>query len=153
MGLCKTSNFSIFAFTKDNDLKCCTRSYSSCVYRMRFEENNFQNHDVTLGNSIAAEGSSFEICEICENNWTENHFRRSGTRLLYKLKWQYAMAEESQDLITTAITNSSMHCRLKMSARPRCLQALWVYIRIVVRKSRKERLRLNHVIIYLNIIW
>ena len=34
MGLYKTSNFSIFAFTKDNNLKFCTRSYSSCVYRM-----------------------------------------------------------------------------------------------------------------------
>ena len=34
MGLCKTSNFPIFTFTKDNDLKFRTRSYSSCVYHM-----------------------------------------------------------------------------------------------------------------------
>ena len=34
MGLCKTSNFSIFALTKDNYQKFSTRSYSSCVYRM-----------------------------------------------------------------------------------------------------------------------
>ena len=34
MGLRKTSNFSIFTFTKANDLKFCTCSYSSCVYRM-----------------------------------------------------------------------------------------------------------------------
>ena len=41
MGLCKTSNVSIFAFTKDNDMKFCTRSYSSCVYRMmRFKGSN-----------------------------------------------------------------------------------------------------------------
>ena len=41
MGLCKTSNFSIFAFTKDNYLKFCTRSYSSCVYHMmRFKGSN-----------------------------------------------------------------------------------------------------------------
>ena len=33
MGLYKTSIFSIFTFIKDNDLKFCTRSYSSCVYR------------------------------------------------------------------------------------------------------------------------
>ena len=35
MGLCKTSNvLSIFTFISANDLKFCTRSYSSCVYRM-----------------------------------------------------------------------------------------------------------------------
>ena len=41
MGLYKTSIFSIFTFIKDNDLKFCTRSYSSCVYRMmRFKGSN-----------------------------------------------------------------------------------------------------------------
>ena len=34
MGLCKTSNVSIFTFIKDRDLKFCTRSYRSFVYRM-----------------------------------------------------------------------------------------------------------------------
>ena len=34
MGLCKTSNFSIFTFMNASDLKFCTRSYSSCVYHM-----------------------------------------------------------------------------------------------------------------------
>ena len=34
MGLCKTSNFSIFTFINASDLKFCTCSYSSCVYRM-----------------------------------------------------------------------------------------------------------------------
>ena len=39
MGLCKTSL--IFNFIKDNDLKFCTHSYSSCVYRMvRFKGSN-----------------------------------------------------------------------------------------------------------------
>ena len=32
MGLCKTSNFSIFTFINASDLNFCTRSYSSCVY-------------------------------------------------------------------------------------------------------------------------
>ena len=41
MGLCKTSNFSIFTFIKDNVLKFFTRSCSSCVYRMiRFKGSN-----------------------------------------------------------------------------------------------------------------
>ena len=41
MGLCKTSNFSISTFIKDNDLKVCTRSYSSGVYHMmRFKGSN-----------------------------------------------------------------------------------------------------------------
>ena len=41
MGLCKTSHFSIFTFIYANDLKLCTRSYSSCVYRMmRFKGSN-----------------------------------------------------------------------------------------------------------------
>ena len=41
MGLYKTSIFSIFTFIKDNDLKFCTRSYSSCAYRMmRFKGSN-----------------------------------------------------------------------------------------------------------------
>ena len=41
MGLHKTSIFSIFIFIKDNDLKFCTRSYSSCVYHMmRFKGSN-----------------------------------------------------------------------------------------------------------------
>ena len=40
-GLCKTSICSIFTFIKDNNLKFCTRSYSSCVYRMmRFKGSN-----------------------------------------------------------------------------------------------------------------
>ena len=34
MGLCKTSNVSIFTFINAIDLKFCTLSYSSCVYRM-----------------------------------------------------------------------------------------------------------------------
>ena len=33
MGLCTTSNFSIFTFINASDLKFSTRSYSSCVYR------------------------------------------------------------------------------------------------------------------------
>ena len=34
MGVCKTSNFSIFTFINDRDLTFCTRSYSSCEYHM-----------------------------------------------------------------------------------------------------------------------
>ena len=34
MGLYKTSIFSIFTFIWANDLKFCTRSYTSCIYRM-----------------------------------------------------------------------------------------------------------------------
>ena len=34
MGLCKSSNVSIFTFINASDLKFCPRSYSSCVYRM-----------------------------------------------------------------------------------------------------------------------
>ena len=51
MGLYKTSIFSIFNFSKDNDLKFFTRSYSSCVHRMmRFKGRmeKFANDDVTL---------------------------------------------------------------------------------------------------------
>ena len=41
MGLCKTSNFSIFTFINASDLKFCARSYSSCVYHMmRFKGSN-----------------------------------------------------------------------------------------------------------------
>ena len=42
MGLRKlTAIFSIFTFIKDNDLEVCTRSYSSCAYRMmRFKGSN-----------------------------------------------------------------------------------------------------------------
>ena len=31
MGLCETSNFSIFTFSCTGDLKVCTRSYSNCL--------------------------------------------------------------------------------------------------------------------------
>ena len=52
MGLCETPNFSIFTFINASDLKFCTRSYSSCVYRMmRFKGlngKNCKNDDVTL---------------------------------------------------------------------------------------------------------
>ena len=38
MGLCKTSNISIFTFINASDFKFCTRSYSDCVYCiMRFK--------------------------------------------------------------------------------------------------------------------
>ena len=41
MGLCKTSNVSIFTFINASDLKFCPRSYSSCVYlMMRFRGSN-----------------------------------------------------------------------------------------------------------------
>ena len=41
MGLCETSIFSIFSFIKDNDLKFCTHSHSSCVFGMvRFKGSN-----------------------------------------------------------------------------------------------------------------
>ena len=49
MGLCKTSNFSIFTFINASDLKFCTRSYSSCAYRMmRFKGSNEQMCKMTL---------------------------------------------------------------------------------------------------------
>ena len=49
MGLCKTSNFSIFTFINASDLKFCPRSYSSCVDHMiKFEWKSLQNDDVTL---------------------------------------------------------------------------------------------------------
>ena len=38
MGLCKTSIFSIFTLIRDNDLKFCTRSYSSCVYHILYTD-------------------------------------------------------------------------------------------------------------------
>ena len=60
MGLCKTSKFSIFTFINASDLKFCTRSYDSCVYRMmRFEGSNgkvckmLKSHFRTLLASIA----------------------------------------------------------------------------------------------------
>ena len=41
VGLCKTSNFSIFTSINASDLKFCPRSYSSCVYHMmRFNGSN-----------------------------------------------------------------------------------------------------------------
>ena len=37
MGLCETSNFSIFTFSSASDLKFCTRPYSNCFcLTMRF---------------------------------------------------------------------------------------------------------------------
>ena len=48
MGLCKTSNCSIFTFINANDLTFCTRSYSSCVFRItRFKWKSLYNDDVT----------------------------------------------------------------------------------------------------------
>ena len=41
MGLCETSNFSIFTVINASDLKFCPRSYSSCVHlMMRFKGSN-----------------------------------------------------------------------------------------------------------------
>ena len=38
MGLCETSNFSIFTFIDASGLEFCIRSYSNCVYHMmRFQ--------------------------------------------------------------------------------------------------------------------
>ena len=34
MGLCETSDFSIFTFSSASDLKFCTRSYSKCFFLM-----------------------------------------------------------------------------------------------------------------------
>ena len=50
MGLCTTSNFSIFTFIDGSDLKFCTRSYGSCVYRMmRFKGSNGKGCKMTSG--------------------------------------------------------------------------------------------------------
>ena len=49
MGLCETSNFSIFTFINASDLKFCTCSYGSYIYLMtRFEWKSLQNDDATL---------------------------------------------------------------------------------------------------------
>ena len=51
MGLCKTSNFSIFTFIETSNLEFCPHSYSSFVYRMmrlKFEWKSLQIDDVTL---------------------------------------------------------------------------------------------------------
>ena len=41
MGLCKTSNVSIFTFINASDLKVCPDSYNCCVYHMmRFKGSN-----------------------------------------------------------------------------------------------------------------
>ena len=53
MGLCETSNFSIFTFINASDLKFCTRSYSSCVYHM-----------------MKFKGSSGKVCKMMTS-----HFR------------------------------------------------------------------------------
>ena len=44
MGLCKTSNLSIFTLINASDLKFCPHSYSSCVYlMMRSKGSNGKN--------------------------------------------------------------------------------------------------------------
>ena len=51
MGLCETSNFSIFTFSCAGNLKVCTRSYSNCLSLM-FEWKSLQGDDITLRYSI-----------------------------------------------------------------------------------------------------
>ena len=47
MGLCKTSNLSIFTFITASDLRFCPHSYSSCVYHMmRFKGSNAKIHQM-----------------------------------------------------------------------------------------------------------
>ena len=63
MGLCKTSNFSVFSFMNASDLKFCTRFYSSCVYcMMRFK------------------GLSGKVCKMMTSHFRTLHqiFNRSG---------------------------------------------------------------------------
>ena len=49
MGLCKTSNFSIFTFTNASNLKFCSLSYSSCIYLvMRFKGSNGKVYKVMM---------------------------------------------------------------------------------------------------------
>ena len=49
MGVCETSNFSLFTFSSADDLIFYTRSYRNNFYfMMRFERKSLQNHDVTL---------------------------------------------------------------------------------------------------------
>ena len=64
MGLCKTSNFSIFTFIDGSDFKFCTRSYSSCVYRMmRFESSNGKVCKMMTSHSgTSTPGHSGAIC-------------------------------------------------------------------------------------------
>ena len=56
MGLCETSNFSIFTFGSAGHLKVCTRYYSNCfclTTRMEtFGWKRLQNDDITLQYSI-----------------------------------------------------------------------------------------------------
>ena len=51
MGLCKTSNVSIFTFINASDLRFCPRSYSSCVYlmtRLKSSNGNWWRHTLEL---------------------------------------------------------------------------------------------------------
>ena len=52
MGLCETSNFSIFTFSCASDLKVCTHSYSNCFCLMMRLSLNGQNDKVTLQHCI-----------------------------------------------------------------------------------------------------
>ena len=55
MGLCKTSNFSIFTFINVSNLKFCSCSYSSCVYHMmRFKGSNGKVCSIQLDTVTAA---------------------------------------------------------------------------------------------------
>ena len=84
MGLYKTSILSMFTFIKDNDLKFCPHSYSSCIYRMMRSElwKSLQNDDVTLYNSIVECICEFYIIFHClqesqvstEFSWQIRHY-------------------------------------------------------------------------------
>ena len=70
MGLCKTSNFSIFISSCAGDLKFCTRSYSKCLSHdevLRFAWKRLQSDEVTLWYSIQVNYSSHVFCGVfCE---------------------------------------------------------------------------------------
>ena len=63
MGLCKTSNFSIFTFIHASDLKFCKRSYSSYVWVL-FDCSEQPNRMMRF------KGSNGKFCKM-----TTSHFR------------------------------------------------------------------------------
>ena len=81
MGLCKTSNFSIFTFINASDLKFCTHSYSSCVYHMiRFKGSNGKVCKMMMSHFRTLFGLMYSRCFFLggKGGWRKKERRRTS---------------------------------------------------------------------------
>ena len=129
MGLCKTSNFSVFTFINASNLEFCTFLQQLCILHdevQRFEWKSLQNDDITLRYSIAQMLSSFTFDLIATDHMNKNK-KMNGNLVLFGKKVQfYVSSQKCLKLLSTIILQCWWMSLLNI--KPTNEYVVWVFL-------------------------